>query len=235
MNFRTNLQSSSHKSKENLPPSSKADAVPVQRATQRTVLGVLSENEQRGGRSLSQVSSFISLHLTELYISAFFQLPSFNWLIVLFSTGEPTFQTKFCVRQLPARLPRRSIQFQLWRARRGGLWSCSYCFWSRSGLWQLSPGHWNTCPAEWRPEAPAGSEFQWVLQLHNLLPWKTCLLFFAKLWFTLPDPSMQSDESLVSEEVLCGSDYAVDIHQYLRGVEVWNPPKKKKHKIISFI
>lgn len=71
MNFSTNLQSSSHNSKENLPPASKVDAVPVQRATQRAVLGVLSENEQRGGRSLSQVSERVhSFHLRELYISA---------------------------------------------------------------------------------------------------------------------------------------------------------------------
>lgn len=74
MNVRTNLQSSSHSSKENLPPSSKADAVPVPRATQRTVLGVLSENEQRGGRSLSQVSERVrSFHFTSRNFT--FQLP----------------------------------------------------------------------------------------------------------------------------------------------------------------
>lgn len=55
MNFSASTQRGSHISKENLPPSSKTDALPVQRAKQRTVLGVLSENEQRG-RPFSQVS-----------------------------------------------------------------------------------------------------------------------------------------------------------------------------------
>ncbi|XP_041808338.1 cyclin-A1 [Chelmon rostratus] len=53
MNFSMNA----HCSKENVPPSSKTDAPHVQWAKQRTVLGVLSENEQRG-RSLSQGSQF---------------------------------------------------------------------------------------------------------------------------------------------------------------------------------
>lgn len=56
MNFSANTQSS-HNSKENLPPG-KTDALPAQRARQRTALGVLSENEQRG-RSLNQVSERI--------------------------------------------------------------------------------------------------------------------------------------------------------------------------------
>lgn len=54
MNFSTNAHCGSHTSKENIPLSSKVDASQVQRAKQRTVLGVLSENEQRG-RSFSQV------------------------------------------------------------------------------------------------------------------------------------------------------------------------------------
>ncbi|XP_070700160.1 cyclin-A1 [Pempheris klunzingeri] len=57
MNFSMNAHCGSHTSKENIPPSSKTDALQVQRAKQRTVLGVLSENEQRG-RSLSQGSQF---------------------------------------------------------------------------------------------------------------------------------------------------------------------------------
>ncbi|XP_037324410.2 cyclin-A1 isoform X2 [Pungitius pungitius] len=57
MNFSTNTHCSSHTSKENLPASSKVDALHAQRPKQRRVLGVLSENEQRG-RSLSQGSHF---------------------------------------------------------------------------------------------------------------------------------------------------------------------------------
>ncbi|XP_070773673.1 cyclin-A1 [Enoplosus armatus] len=54
MNFNTNAHCGS---KENIQPSSKIEALHVQQAKQRTVLGVLSENEQRG-RSLSQGSQF---------------------------------------------------------------------------------------------------------------------------------------------------------------------------------
>ncbi|XP_050934652.1 cyclin-A1 isoform X2 [Lates calcarifer] len=57
MNFNTNAHCGSHTRKENIQPSSKIDASLVQRTKQRTVLGVLSENEQRG-RSLSQGSQF---------------------------------------------------------------------------------------------------------------------------------------------------------------------------------
>ncbi|KAL7389919.1 hypothetical protein ABVT39_011847 [Epinephelus coioides] len=57
MNFSTNAHCGSHTSKENIPPSSKTDASQVQRAKQRTVLGVLSDNEQRG-RSFSQEGHF---------------------------------------------------------------------------------------------------------------------------------------------------------------------------------
>ncbi|KAM8742369.1 cyclin-A1 [Acanthopagrus schlegelii] len=57
MNLSTNAHCSSLTSKENFPPSSKSDAPQVQRPRKRTVLGALSENEQRG-RSLSQGSQF---------------------------------------------------------------------------------------------------------------------------------------------------------------------------------
>lgn len=49
-----NSHCDSHTRKENVPPSSKMDVSQVQRAKQRTVLGVLSENEQRG-QTLSKV------------------------------------------------------------------------------------------------------------------------------------------------------------------------------------
>ncbi|XP_030602628.1 cyclin-A1 [Archocentrus centrarchus] len=57
MNMGTNAYHGSHTSKENMAPSTRIDAVQVQRTKKRTVLGVLSENEQRG-RSVSQGSQF---------------------------------------------------------------------------------------------------------------------------------------------------------------------------------
>ncbi|CAJ1063838.1 cyclin-A1 isoform X3 [Xyrichtys novacula] len=57
MNFSTDAHCGSHTSKENIPPSGKSEVQQVQRPRQRTVLGVLSENEQRG-RSHSQGSQF---------------------------------------------------------------------------------------------------------------------------------------------------------------------------------
>ncbi|KAM4726257.1 cyclin-A1 [Anableps anableps] len=57
MNFIKNTHHGSPSHKENIPPSTKAEAFQYQRTVQRTVLGVLSENEQRG-RSLSQGNQF---------------------------------------------------------------------------------------------------------------------------------------------------------------------------------
>ncbi|XP_045895844.1 cyclin-A1 isoform X2 [Micropterus dolomieu] len=57
MNSSKNAHCGSHTSKENSAPSSKTDALQAQRTKQRTVLGVLSENEQRC-RPLSQGSQF---------------------------------------------------------------------------------------------------------------------------------------------------------------------------------
>lgn len=67
------------------------------------------------------------------------------------------------------------------------------------------------------------------------LPPKRCFhscafLFFTQLLFTLvgscQDASMRSepDESQMSEEVLCMSEYAEDIHRHLRESEVRNYP-----------
>lgn len=53
MNFSTNRRHGSPACKENVPPSAKTDSFQHPRTTQRTVLGALSENDQRG-RSLSQ-------------------------------------------------------------------------------------------------------------------------------------------------------------------------------------
>ncbi|XP_069001674.1 cyclin-A1 [Embiotoca jacksoni] len=57
MNFNTNAHRAGHTSKENIPPSTKRDALQVQRTKQRSVLGVLSVNEL-GDRSRSQGNQF---------------------------------------------------------------------------------------------------------------------------------------------------------------------------------
>ncbi|XP_038134716.1 cyclin-A1 [Cyprinodon tularosa] len=57
MNCSTSTHRGSPTHKENIPPLTKADAFQHQRTKQRTVLGVLPENELRG-RSLSQGSQF---------------------------------------------------------------------------------------------------------------------------------------------------------------------------------
>ncbi|XP_013858755.1 cyclin-A1 [Austrofundulus limnaeus] len=57
MNFSTSSLHSSPSCKENVAPSAKTDSFQHPRTKQRTVLGVLSENDQRG-RSLSQGSQF---------------------------------------------------------------------------------------------------------------------------------------------------------------------------------
>lgn len=77
MNFNTRVQHSSHTSKENLPPSSKTNPSQVQRPKQRTVLGVLSENEQRGCCS-SQVRQ---RHEAS---SVAFTRPQSHWLLCVY-------------------------------------------------------------------------------------------------------------------------------------------------------
>uniref|UniRef100_A0A087YCE1 G2/mitotic-specific cyclin-B2 n=2 Tax=Poecilia TaxID=8080 RepID=A0A087YCE1_POEFO len=57
MNFSKNTHRGSPTHKENIPSSTKAESFQYPRTIQRTVLGSLSENEQRG-RSLSQGSQF---------------------------------------------------------------------------------------------------------------------------------------------------------------------------------
>lgn len=82
MDISTNSQSCSHNSKENIPPSSKADPLQVRRAKERTVLGMLSENEQHGP-SHSQVGkkskvdrmSCLSVNMFSLYNIIFHFLP----------------------------------------------------------------------------------------------------------------------------------------------------------------
>lgn len=82
MDIGTNSQSCSPDSKENIPPSSKADALQVRRAKQRTVLGMLSENEQHspshsqvGKKSKVDRMSSLSVNILSLYNIIFCFLP----------------------------------------------------------------------------------------------------------------------------------------------------------------
>uniref|UniRef100_A0A8C3G520 G2/mitotic-specific cyclin-B2 n=1 Tax=Cyclopterus lumpus TaxID=8103 RepID=A0A8C3G520_CYCLU len=162
MNFSTNARCGSHTSKENIPASSKIDAPQVQRAKQRKVLGVLSENDQRG-RSLSQVRE-----------------------------KDTVENITFC----------------------GFLFNFPFTEHSYFNLM------WQTVQVSL---ANTKTSFQELFLGHSL--------FFLPLLFILvgscQDASMQSvaDTSLMSEEVLCVSEYAEDIHLHMRESEMRTRPK----------
>lgn len=81
MDISTNSQSCSHNSKENIPPSSKAEALQIRRAKQRTVLGMLSENEQHGP-SHSQVGK--KWEWTECIVYEFIYFSVYNVIFLFF-------------------------------------------------------------------------------------------------------------------------------------------------------
>lgn len=89
-------------SKENVPPG--LEAAGVQRSKRRPVLGLLSENEQRG-RSLGRVSPAAPLlcHLLLRSFSAFLSV----------SAGIPVFQTELGLGKIPPQTTQRSLQLQL--------------------------------------------------------------------------------------------------------------------------
>uniref|UniRef100_A0A672G7W3 G2/mitotic-specific cyclin-B2 n=1 Tax=Salarias fasciatus TaxID=181472 RepID=A0A672G7W3_SALFA len=89
MNFEASAHHGDYSHKENVPPSSKTDAPHARRTRQRTVLGVLSENEQHS-RSRSEASNI--KHQSSLIIVPFKNssfslswLQSFLFFILLFS------------------------------------------------------------------------------------------------------------------------------------------------------
>lgn len=171
MDISTNSQSCSHNSKENIPPSSKADALQIRRAKQRTVLGMLSENEQHGP-SHSQVGKKSKVdRMYRLLVNLFL---SIQYNIEFFATGKPVYQTQFHIRQLPACLLRCSIQFGLRCVRRRGSWSCSCRIWSGSGVGWPRSGHQDFGTAKWRRAAPTWTEFVWVWTLQNFPPCVSC-------------------------------------------------------------
>ncbi|XP_042355284.1 cyclin-A1 [Plectropomus leopardus] len=182
MNLSTNAHCGSHTSKENIPPSSKTDALQVQRAKQRTVLGVLSENEQRG-RPFSQGSQF-SKHSS---------ISDSSLLVFL---GHPS-----------------SSSFDIYVEE-----ACEVVL-AASGQEVVS----DSCYLDSETDALQNEDFRLLLELSS----GSC-----------QDASVQSeaDESLMSEEVLCVSEYAEDIHLHLRERELRSRPWPgylEKHKDIS--
>ncbi|KAM7374486.1 hypothetical protein PAMP_007141 [Pampus punctatissimus] len=166
MNFSTNSHCGNHTSKENIPPSNKVDASQVQRAKQRTVLGVLSENEQWGG-SLSQGSQF-SKHssISDNSQLTFLGCPS--------SSSYDVYVEEACEVILAA-----------------------------SGQEVVS----DNCYLDNETAALQNKDMKLLLELSS----SSC-----------QDVSMQSepDESLMSQKVLCVSEYAEDIHRHLRESEM---------------
>ncbi|XP_056265144.1 cyclin-A1 [Pseudoliparis swirei] len=171
MNFSTNALGGSHASKENIPASSKIDAPPqVQRAKQRRVLGVLSENEQHGRSSLSQGSHFSKpSSLSDSSQLAFLGCSSTsNYDVYVEEASEVVL--------------------------------------AASGQEEIS----NSCYPDVDTAALQHEDLRLLLELSS----SSC-----------QDASMQSDKSLMSEEVLCVSEYAEDIHLHLRESEMRTRPK----------
>ncbi|KAM6983926.1 cyclin-A1 [Tautogolabrus adspersus] len=171
MNFSTHAHCGSRTSKENIPPSIKPDVSQVQRAKQRTVLGVLSDNEQRC-RSQSQGSQFSkhssisdSSHLT------FLGYPS--------SSSFDVYVEEACEVVLAA-----------------------------SGQEVVS----NSCYQDAETAALQNEDVRLLLELSS----SSC-----------QDVSMQSedDKYLMSEQGLCVSQYAQDIHWHLRASEMRLRPR----------
>ncbi|XP_076606920.1 cyclin-A1 [Chaetodon auriga] len=182
MNFSTIAHCSNPACKENIPPSSKADAPQVQRAKQRTVLGVLSENEHHG-RSLSQGSQF-SRHSS---ISNSSQLTFFGFAS---SSSYEVYVEEACEVVLAV-----------------------------SGQEVVSGSYYQ----EAETAALQSDDLRLLLELSS----RSC-----------QDASMQSesDESLMSAELLCISEYAEDIHRHLRESELRFRPRPghlEKHPEIT--
>ncbi|XP_034746222.1 cyclin-A1 isoform X2 [Etheostoma cragini] len=171
MNFSKNAHGGSRTSKENISPPRKTDALQVQRAKQRTVLGVLSENDQRG-RSFSQGSQF-SKHSS---ISDSSQLTNH---------GRPS-----------------SSNFDVYVEE-----ACEVVL-AESGQEVVSDSYY----LDTETAALQNPDLGFLLELSS----SSC-----------QDASMQSepDKSLMSEEVLCVSEYAEDIHLHLRESELMSRPR----------
>ncbi|KAM7398162.1 hypothetical protein PAMA_006178 [Pampus argenteus] len=166
MNFSTNSHCGNHTSKENIPPLSKVDASQVQRAKQRTVLGVLSENEQWVG-SLSQGSK-LSKHssISDTSQLTFLGCPS--------SSSYDVYVKEACEVVLTA-----------------------------SGQEVIS----DSCYLDNEASALQNEDLKLLLELSS----SSCQAVSMQ---------SESDESLMSEKLLCVSEYAEDIHRHLRESEM---------------
>uniref|UniRef100_A0A8C2ZY80 G2/mitotic-specific cyclin-B2 n=1 Tax=Cyclopterus lumpus TaxID=8103 RepID=A0A8C2ZY80_CYCLU len=171
MNFSTNARCGSHTSKENIPASSKIDAPQVQRAKQRKVLGVLSENDQRG-RSLSQVREKDTVENITFCDSS-----QLTFLGCSSTSNYDVYVEEACEVVLAV-----------------------------SGQEVISDSYYRDADTA----ALQHEDLRLLLELSS----SSC-----------QDASMQSvaDTSLMSEEVLCVSEYAEDIHLHMRESEVTRP------------
>ncbi|XP_019952683.2 cyclin-A1 [Paralichthys olivaceus] len=182
MNFSSNTHCGSHTSKENILPSSKVDASQAQRPKQRTVLGVLSENEQRG-RSVSKGGQF-SKH------SSVSDSSQVTFLGCTSSSGYDVYVEEACEVVL-----------------------------SVSGQEEVSQSyHLDTETSALQNEA-----LRFLLELSSSQCQESCM-------------QSEKDESLMSDEVLCVSEYAKEIHKHLRQSEMKlraKPGHLEKHPEIT--
>uniref|UniRef100_A0A665VQ42 G2/mitotic-specific cyclin-B2 n=1 Tax=Echeneis naucrates TaxID=173247 RepID=A0A665VQ42_ECHNA len=188
MNFSTTAHFGSHISKVKGPPSGKSDASQLQRTKQRTVLGVLSENEQRG-RSLSKV------RLNDADGEA--------CEVVLAASGQEVVSDSRYRDTETGALQNEGLRLLL----------------------ELSSSEFSLCKKHLSSLPRCSSDFAFMVITQLLFTHAgSCL-----------DASLRSenDESMMSEEVLCVSDYAEEIHCHLRESEVSLPGYLEKHPEIT--
>lgn len=233
MNSRIGIHCVSPTLKENIPPSSKPDGFQQQKK-ERTVLGVLSDNEQRGsslsqvwdgdrccGLSLSQGAEGDSVHTHWSEVCPWF-----------LSSGRPIVQTQLCVWHLAAERPQLCVQFCLWPVcggGSGGFWSGGLRSVCGGGSWSHSVRFWSGGLRLFRSwnsggqthETPAGAQpkLVWTLE-EGSCSWFDHSSLQCVLAGSCQDVSLQSeDEPQLPMDVHC-EDYIEDIHQNLIESEV---------------
>uniref|UniRef100_A0A8C4EAG5 G2/mitotic-specific cyclin-B2 n=1 Tax=Dicentrarchus labrax TaxID=13489 RepID=A0A8C4EAG5_DICLA len=211
-----------HSVKENIPPSSKTDALQFQRTKQRTVLGVLPENEQRG-RSLSQVSERRTF---TFQLNAAIMLSHFSPQGSQFSKQSSiSDNSQFAFLGCPS-----SSSYDVYVEE-----ACEVVL-AASGQEVVS----NSYYLDTETAALQNQDLRLLLELSlsefvkykkHLTRNTCCSSVLTKLLVTpvdsCQDASMLSepDESLTSEEVLCVFEYAEDIHRHLRESEMRFRPR----------
>lgn len=221
MNFSTNAHCC--RQKENIPPSSKTDASQVQRAKQRTALGVLSENEHHSS-SLSQVFKEGVKILFPLRKAKRIMLTPLFYREANF----PNTVGSQAVLGSPSSVvsPVLAVMFMLKRPVKLFLQLLAKKLFQTAAVKKVPPCKMKTWDSYWTWVQVSSS------YCYNIFH---CFDFLTVLLFTLEgsckDASMQSEpgESLTSEEGLCVSEYAEDIHWHLRESEVRNYPNSLRH------